>query len=302
MHETHIDALDLNLLRLLDALLDTGNLTRAGDRLGLSQPAASRALARLRAALGDPLFVRLPQGLKPTPRAQALREPLRRALRDLQQALQPHRFDPASARGAIRIVAPDHEATTLLPALLQRLTRDAPNIDIDLPPRPAEPLALLADGTLDLIIGVFPDAPAGFRAQRLYDDDFVCVLRRGHPALRRGAPLSLARYAALPHALISITGSGGGAVDTALAKHGLARRIALRIPHFLAAPLIVAHSDLVLTMPRRLARHLAAAAPLQLIEPPLDLPGFTISQLWHEHQQHDARHRWLRQTVAAAAA
>lgn len=189
------------------------------------------------------------------------------------------------------------------PALPQRLARfppatRRPGLDIALLPRSPNTFALLADDGADLAIGVFDSAPAGFRRQRLYSDSMVCLVRRGHPVLRHG--LTLERFQELLHVLITITGEGGGMVDSALAARGLTRRVALRIPSFLAAPLVVARSDLIVTLPRRTALEFAALAPLVLIEPPLALPRFDVSQLWHERQQADARHGWLRRMLVSA--
>jgi DNA-binding transcriptional LysR family regulator len=300
MHSVDLRGVDLNLLTLLEALLDTRSVTRAGDRLDMSQPAASRALGRLRATLGDPLFVRGADGLVPTRRAEALRAPLAAALTAVRTLVTAAAFDPKTATGGVRLVAPDFEAAALIPPVLAAFKAQAPGLDIALLPRGVDPLAALLADEADLAVGVHATAPAGYRRQRLYGDTMVCVLRRGHPAIARG--LTLARFAALDHALITITGEGGGVVDAALARQGLARRIALRVPSFLAAPLVVARSDLVVTMPRRIATEFAAITPIVLVEPPLPLPGFTVSQVWHERQHADARHAWLRATVAAAAA
>jgi DNA-binding transcriptional LysR family regulator len=294
-----LERADLNLLRLLEALFATRNVTRAGDRVDLSQPAASRALARLRVMFGDPLFVRGQVGLVPTRRAEALRVPLQRVLADMRAILASPVFDPATASGAVRLVMPDIDATTLVPQLLARFARDAPGLDITLPVRRTDPLAALAADEVDLALGVFAAAPAGFHRQRLYTDTMVCLLRRGHPALARG--LTLERFAALTHVLVTITGEGGGAVDAALAKRGMTRRIGLRVPSFLAAPLVVARSDLVVTLPRRLAHELVSVAPLVEVEPPLAIPSIDVSQFWHARQHADARHAWLRRTVAAVA-
>ncbi|HET9045314.1 MAG TPA: LysR family transcriptional regulator [Casimicrobiaceae bacterium] len=299
MRELDISTLDLNLLVLLEALFASSSITQAGDRVGLSQPAASRALARLRAMLGDPLFVRGATGLAATRRAEALQAPLARALAEIRSIVAPPRFEPRSARGNVRLLMPDGEAVALVPALLALLKAQAPGLDLNLLPRGADALPRLAAADADVAIGVFETAPAGFRRQRLYADTMVSVLRRGHPALKRG--LTLARFVELSHALITITGEGGGPVDAALASRGLARRIALRIPSFLAAPLVVARSDLVVTMPRSAATAFAAIAPVALVPPPLPIPGFTVSQLWHERLQADARHAWLRKTIAEAA-
>jgi len=300
MQKVDLSGVDLNLLTLLEALFETRNVTRAGDRLDLSQPAASRALQRLRNAIGDPLFVRTPRGLIPTPRAEHLREPLARALAAVRDVIAPRAFDPKTATGAVRLAVPDVDAATLVPRLLAAFATAAPGLDIELSARSRDTLGLLAADHVDLALGVFDAAPAGFRRQRLYTDTMVCIVRRGHPVLKRG--LTLERFAAMKHALITITGVGGGVVDDALAAKGLARRIALRIPSFLAAPLVVARSDLVVTMPRHAATEFAALAPLALVEPPLKLAAFDVSQLWHERHHADPRHAWLRRIVQSVAA
>lgn len=300
MREVDLSAVDLNLLALLEGLYAADSVTRAGAVLGLSQPAASRALGRLRQTFGDPLFVRSGGSLVATPRARRLQEPLRRALGELRGMLAPEAFDPATATGSLRLVVPDLEAATLAPLLLARFAEHAPGLDLAFVPRRGDSLGMLAADEADIAIGVFDRAPAGFRRQRLYRDTMVCVVRSGHPVLKRG--LSLARFVALRHALVTITGEGGGAVDAALAARGLRRRIVLRIPSFIAAPLVVAKSELIVTLPRRAAERLAALAPVALVEPPLPIPAFNLSQLWHERQHADPRHRWLRATVAELAA
>jgi DNA-binding transcriptional LysR family regulator len=295
----NLASIDLNLLVALDALLAERSVTRAAQRIGLSQPAASRALGRLRALLGDRLLVRAGGGLVPTPRAAALREPLGRALADVRGLLAPPSFDPTTAQGTIRLWALDLESATVVPSLLARIERLSPGLDIDIRPRLGDPFAALQEGTVDLAVGVFLEAPAGFRRQKLYDDDFVCLVRRGHPIAKAG--LTVERYVEQRHAMVVISGSGRGPVDEMLARRGLARRIALRLPHFLAAPMIVAESDLVITLPRRLGHRFAALSPVVLLEAPLPLPGFAVSQLWHERHQDDPRHSWLRREIAAAA-
>ena len=164
MHRMHLHEIDLNLLTLLEALFATKSVTQAGDRVGLSQPAASRALGRLRRTLGDPLFVRGDTGLIATPRAEGLREPLTRALSGIRDVVAPQRFDPKTATGAIRLVIPDVDAATLVPRLLGAFATQAPGIDIEVPPRRPSTLAMLVAGDADLAIGVFDTAPAGFRS------------------------------------------------------------------------------------------------------------------------------------------
>ncbi|HYG87676.1 MAG TPA: LysR family transcriptional regulator [Azospirillum sp.] len=300
MREVNLAGIDLNLLVALDALLTERSVTRAADRVGLSQPAMSRALSRLRALFGDRLLVRTSAGLAPTPRAEALALRLRAVLAEVGQIVRAPAFDPARFTGTARLAMPDYQSLLLLPVLLPRLERDAPGLNITLiPPRASVPAELEA-GDLDLAIGHFPDLPAGFYAQTLLTEDFACLVRRGHPALTE--PLTPQSFAELRHALITIRDDRSpGVVDDALERLGLRRRIALRIPNFLAAPLIVAETDLIITLPRRLAHRLAGMADVEVLEPPLPLDSFAITQLWHERRHDDPEHAWLRAAVAAAA-
>jgi DNA-binding transcriptional LysR family regulator len=301
MHEMHLGAVDLNLLVALDALLRERSVTRAARHVGLSPSAMSHALARLRAFFGDPLLVRGQRGMVPTERAESLEAPLREALAAIEGLLGAGaRFDPATARASFVIAAEDYGSTLLLPALLTRLRAEAPGIDLDVVGPTADLHAKLERKEVDLSIGVVREPPAALRVQRLFDDGFACVVRRGHPRVK--ARLTLQQYVELPHARIGTGVRGPSVVDEALAKRGLRRRVALRIGHFLAAPLIVAETDLVLTLPRRLALKLQAMAPLVVHEPPLELSGITISQAWHERRQADSAHAWLRQRVAATVA
>ncbi|HYH38748.1 MAG TPA: LysR family transcriptional regulator [Azospirillum sp.] len=301
MREVNLAGIDLNLLVALDALLAERSVTRAADRVGLSQPAMSRVLGRLRALFGDRLLVRSSAGLIPTPRAEALAPRLRAVLAEVGRIVQPPGFDPATVRGTARLAMPDYLGLLVLPALLHRLEREAPGLDIVLAPPRAGTLAELEAGDLDLAVGNFPQVPAGFFGRTVMTDGFACLARRGHPALAE--PLTPERFAGLRHALITIRDDRSpGAVDEALARRGLTRRIALRVPNFLAAPLIVAETDLILTLPRRLAHWLAGRADVQVVEPPLELGTFAITQLWHERRRDDPEHAWLRATLAAAIA
>lgn len=291
---------NLNLLVALDALLDAGTVTGAAQRLGVTQSAASHALRQLRELLGDPLLVRGAGGLIPTPRAEALRMPVRQALLDLQHALRdPPSFDPATAQRRFLLATGDYIAHGLLPALLER-SLDTPGIDLDVVPfSSTDDVPRLATGELDLALAAFVSDTPGLRRERLFTDDFVCLVRRNHPHVRRR--LTLRQFVRLPHVLISPTGTGLSPVDEQLAAQGLRRRIALRIRYFLAAPMVVASSDLVLTAPRRLGEAFARHFDLELHEPPVDLQPFTVEQYWHQRFDADPAHRWLRERVRAAA-
>ncbi|HET7714432.1 MAG TPA: LysR family transcriptional regulator [Bauldia sp.] len=303
MHDVHEDSLrglDLNLLIVLKALIAEKSVTRAAALLGLSQPAASHALARLRKALGDRLLVRTPQGMEPTPRARAIAEPLERALADLARAInRPGPFDPARARRRFRIATDDYHEIVLLPRLLARLWHEAPGIDIRVTPVSDRSGRDLAEGRIDLIIDpvtVLGPLPGAY-AQRILDERFVCAVREGHPAV--GKKLTLEVLVKLPHVLVAPAGRPGGVVDAALTKLGLRRRVAVEIPHFLAVPAIVREIDAVATMPERIAR--AFGAGLRILAPPIDLPSFTIETVWHERHHGDPAHAWFRGLVAEVA-
>ena len=298
MREVNLAGIDLNLLVALEALLAERSVTRAADRVGLSQPAMSRALGRLRALFGDRLFVRTAHGLAATPRATALAEPLGRALAGVRGLLVPDGFDPARFHGRMRLTCPDIQSLEMLPPLMDRLRRQAPGLDVEVVPMRGTGLDMLLTGEVELATGRFPEPRPGLYGQVVYRSGFACVVRADHPAVTEG--LTLEQYVDLPHILVTVTGRGPSAVDEALAERGLTRRVALRVPHFIAAPLIVARTDMVLTLPRGLARRMAALAPLVVLEPPLPLEGFDVGLAWHERMQDDPAHAWFRREVAAA--
>jgi len=300
MNNAHVVQFDLNLLLALNALLEEGNVTRAGERIGVTQSAMSHALARLRAALGDPLFVRVPGGMKPTPRAAAMAEPLSRALADLGRALAaPAVFVPANSRRRFVVVTDDYLERLLLPRIMSRIWEHAPGIDVQVVPVDTRLANDLISGRSDVIIsvqGVVGKLPGAF-TQHLFEERFVCLVRSGHPLARQ--KLTLERYVAFPHVLVAPAGKPGSIVDTALARVQLRRRVALTVPHFLAAPHIVAESDMVLTVGERLARGLGGA--FSVLVPPLKLPTFHVALYWHERNQIDPAHQWFRAQISEAA-
>ncbi|MCA9705073.1 MAG: LysR family transcriptional regulator [Myxococcales bacterium] len=296
--ELHLADINLNLLVALDALLDEGSVTGAARRTGVTQSAMSHSLRQLRELVGDPLLVRGAGGLVPTPRAESLRRPIRRALLDLQHALRdPPSFDPAVTTRCFRIGTGDSIAYTLLPALLGECTRH-PGIDFDVVPFLPSEMERLEVGELDLGLSAYVPPLPGLRSATLFTDDFVCVVRRGHPTIRKR--LTLRQFLRLPHVLISPTGEGLGPVDARLRERGESRRIALRIRYFLAAPLVVSRTDLVLTAPRRLAQQFEDLLGLELHEAPVELGTFSLDMVWHERYDADPGHRWLRQRARAA--
>lgn len=295
-----VEALSLHQLRVLLLLLEERSVTRAARRLGVTQPALSHALRALRDTLGDPLLVPGGGGLVPTARAVALAPVLHRTLRELEVALGPGEADPSRWARTLVLGSWDALTLTLLPPLLERIGAEAPGLDLDVVPVPPDgAAAALADGRVDLAVEVRPADAPGLRARTILEDRFACVVRRDHPEV--GAELDLDTFLRLPHALISPQGSGRSVVDAALEQLGLSRRVALRIRYFLAAPLVVARSDLVLTAPRSLCERLVQLAPLRILPPPIELPGYHARMVWHERSDADPVHRWFRDRVAEAA-
>ena len=300
MADARLGAINLNLVTALDALLAEGTVTRAAARTGVTQSAMSHSLQKLRDMLGDPLFVRGPAGLVPTARAAALREPVRRGLVELSRALASTDFDPRDATRTFTVSSGDFFSALLLPPLLDILFREAPGVDLNVRPSDAQrDLHLLEAGELDGAILVPVAERTTLRRVRLFTETFACLVREDHPDV--GDTLSLETFARLSHALISPRGSGPSFVDDALAALGLSRRIALRIPFFLAAPMIIARSDLILTAPRRVALQFAKTLPLRVMEPPLPLASFGVHLVWHERDDADPAHAWLRKTICRAA-
>lgn len=295
MH-TRLAALDLNLMVVLHALLTEASVTRAARRVALSQSAASHALSRLRAQLGDPLLVRSGRRLELTPRARTLLPALERGLAEIDGALTGEpAFDPATTRRAFTLGLADYFQATVLPPLLARLSREAPQAGLAAVPFP-DLFARMEAGTMDLAMMADAELPPGFSMQGLFSDGFVCAVRKGHP-LVRGPRLSMATYLKLGHVLVAPAGQSGSIVDTALERRGLRRHVALRISSFLTAPIVVSQSDLISTGPERILRPLAARYPLRLLPPPLRLARFNLQLVWHDRWQNDPAHRWLRHLI-----
>lgn len=304
MHELHLSSLDLNLLLVLDALLAERSVTRASQRLGLSQPAVSHALGRLRDALGDPLLERDGRAMKPTPRALLLAPALREGIHALSRALHARvgPFDPSQAQGAVRVASADYAEALLLPALMKRLEREAPQLELWLHARAGENLELLHRGEVDLALTVLRGGRhlEGLARRELLHERFVCVVRKGHPAAR--GRFTLERYLAAGHVFVAPGSTRGSLVDELLARRGHERRIAVAVPHFLVAPQVVAQTDLVCTLGERVARSMARAFSLTLLPPPFELPGFTLSMVWSARREEEPLLRWVRERFAEVAA
>ena len=299
----NLGRLDLNLLVAFDALLTDRSVTRAAARVGLGQSAMSHNLARLRAVFGDELLTRAPDGMRPTPRALALADPLRTALSGIQALVfRDEAFDPRTAERVFRIGLPDSSEVLLGPALLAHLCEAAPGIRLRL--HSTDRLQILDEldaNHIDLGIGIgrFVHGQTHHKQRLLRTDTYLCMFN----ARRVGVspPISLEDYVRLPHVLTSLRPGEHGVVDEALAKLGRSRVVALTTPRFMAVPFLVAGAPVVTTMHSRLARFFAAELGLSLSPPPVDLPEVSISLLWHASYDRDPAHAWLRQTVMRLA-
>lgn len=288
--------LDLKLLQLFDTLYQTRSVTRAAEQLGLSQPTVSIWLARLRDALHDPLFVRTPAGMQPTPRADALIGVAREALRSLRELseLKPE-FVPATAQRRFRICMTDASHVTLLPPLLAHVRAVAPQVVLEAARIDRQTAQLLESGEADLALGYAPWLESGIYQQTLYPQDWVCLANAAHPRIAKS--LSLQQYRDEAHAAIT-AGTGDQLLEGALARAQLQRKVQLELPGFLGLGAIVSTTDLIATMPRNIGETLARMHSLAVFDCPLPIPGFDVKQHWHARYHEDSANRWLRGVVA----
>jgi DNA-binding transcriptional LysR family regulator len=295
----NLQTLDLNLLLVFEAILRERSVIRAAHRLHLSQPATSHALNRLRRRLNDQLFVRTPAGMMPTPRAEQLAVPLRRALDELQLALEPEAFSPSTAERRFVVAVNNYAAVVLAAPLVARCRELAPHIRLSLRPSGSLNLAdLLERGDLDLAISA-ADTPADrFASRVLLADRYVVVMRRRHPAARRA--LDLATFAKLPQLVISSTGEDISFIDSALAARGHAWSVALEAPYLSAGP-ILAQSDMVAVLGRQIALEFRRSYPIQIRDLPFDSPSLCSIMLWYRRLENQPAQRWLRQTAVSVA-
>lgn len=296
-----LSAIDLNQLAVLQALLETESVKAAARRVALSPSAVSHTLARLRVQLDDPLLVRAGQRLVPTPRAEAMRPRLAAALEAVARAVAPEgRFVPSEARRRFTLICTDHVELSVLDPLGARLLASAPGVDLHCVSPNRGTVDKLRSGGADLGVGVFRDLPGDFVAETLFEETFVTLLRRGHPALDQR--WTAQRYAALGHVLVAPGGVPRGLLDDRLAELGLTRRIVRSVSTFLVAPFLVARTDLVVTLPSRVAAALASHLDLVVRAPPPKLAtSFPVQMMWHRRDDEEAAHAWLRQEVRAAA-
>ncbi|HSV45253.1 MAG TPA: LysR family transcriptional regulator [Ramlibacter sp.] len=312
MKSPNFRTLDLNLLRVFDQVMSERNLTRAARNLHMTQPAVSNALNRLRESLGDKLVARSGYGVEPTPRAVALWPAVADALRQLESSLTPGDFTASEAGNTFVLAMADATAAELMPGLVEIIERDAPGVSMRvLPLTTRDPRRLLDEGTMDLAVGFFPavladltaqaqsGGMAAFDHQRLYDGEYVCVMRKGHALA--GGPFTLKRFCGAHHLLVSFSGRPYGFIDEALASLGQKRRIVLTVNQFYTAGRVVAASDLLTVLPRHFVSVTGMASELLMRELPFEVPPVHVDSLWHRRQGQRSDHAWLRLAVAAAA-
>ena len=292
-----LQQLDLNLLHVFRAVMATGHLSRAAERLHLSQSAMSHALGRLRDALGDKLFLKSAKGMIPTAVALRLAPGIDEALDNLERLLTgAATFTPALTRATVRVATTDYTELLLWPRLANHLRKVAPSLVLlTTGLRQRIPLEDLESGAIDLAVGNFAKPPGSLRMLSLFDDTFTCLMRKGHP-LSKGK-LTPELYAQAGHLLVAPWGVARGNVDEALEGMGLERRIAMTVGHFASAPEVIATSDLVTTLPTRMADVWTKRFALVAVQPPVRIPGFRISLLWHERTHDFAPVRFVRDSV-----
>jgi len=289
--------LDLNLLVVFNQLLTERRVSRVAENLGLSQPAVSNALARLRKLTGDALFLRTTKGMEPTPYAQQLSEPIAYALGLIHSAVnQKTSFDPAAAKRAFTVGMTDIGEIYFLPKLMEELARVSPGVTLSTVRNTSVNLRDdMEAGHINLAIGLLPQLKAGFFQRRLFRQRYVCMFRQGHPLGKR--KLSLDEFSSARHVVVVSEGTGHGKVDELLDRGGVARNVVLTVPHFVAVGHLLQHSDLVATVPERLAQALAGPFELAYVKHPAALPEIAINLIWHAKYHKDPANEWLRNLV-----
>ena len=289
--------IDLNLLVVFQQLLVDRRVSKVAENLGLSQPGVSNALARLRKLTDDPLFLRTPKGMEPTPFAQQLAEPTARALQVIHSALnQRATFDPATSKRAFTVGMTDIGEIYFLPKLMKELARIAPNVSLSTVRNTAVNLQdEMEAGHVSLAIGLLPQLKAGYFQRRLFKQNYVCMFRRGHPLDKR--TISLDAFSAAEHVVVISAGTGHGQADELLVRRKVLRKVVLTVPHYVAVGHILHDSDLVATVPERLAQALVGPFGLAYVRHPAKLPEIAISLFWHGRYHKDPAIAWLRSLI-----
>jgi DNA-binding transcriptional LysR family regulator len=291
--------LDLNLLRVFDAIAQTGSVTVAASNLHLTQPAVSKQLNRLRELLDDPLFVRTNEGMAPTPRAEALAGPIRQALSEVREAVEHHLgYDPATSDRTFRMYMSDLGQMVFLPKLLQLISREAPGVNIQTVQVPNARMRSVAleSGDVDLAVGYFEEFEGSIHRQVLFNEHYVGIVRANHPHIRE--TLSFDQFLRTPHLVYQPAGGGHGsqesAVDKAFWSAGVQRRVAVRVAHTMGVTSIISQTDLLVVVPYRLALACSDLIAVRVLDLPIDIPQLPIAQYWNERFHTDPANRWLR--------
>lgn len=302
--------LDLNLLRVFDVVMTERSVTRAADRLAMTQPAVSNALRRLREATGEDLFTPAPTGVTPTRQAEALWPSVRSALDGLREAFEPQTFDPRSDARSFTLAMADATAAVIVPPIVRALDAERALVDLRFVPLASrDPRALLEQGGADLALGFFPELPAALAAEagshsmqleRLWGCEYVCVMRRDHP-LAAQPTLTLDAFCAAKHLRVSFAGRPRGFVDDALQRLGRARQVMVTVNQFHSAGCVVRQSDLLTVLPRSFVPATGFASELTCRTLPFEMPGIDVALLWHRRHEHDAAQRWLRDLLRRTA-
>ena len=295
INAVNVQDIDLNLLRVFDAVLRERGVTPAAARLGLTQPAVSNALARLRNLFGDALFVRTPSGMDATPFARGVAEPVRQALALLESALaHGPGFDAATSTRAFRFYMSDLGQVEFLPPLVERVQKAAPGVRLE---AVAADLVHIPDalstGALDMAVGFLPALGPPITRRALFRDPYLCLMRADHPAKR----FTKKRFLEASHVLVTYRGGGHRVIEEALERAGAARRIALRVPHFTVVPMVLERTDLVLTLPARVARVYERQGNFKTVPPPVPISAAEVAVHWHERFEADPGNRWLREQI-----
>jgi DNA-binding transcriptional LysR family regulator len=293
-----LSSVDLNLIVIIEALISEQNVSMAAKKVGLTQPAVSHALNRLRDLFGDPLFVRSAQGMTPTQKAIELAPLVKEILEKMQSLIQPVAFDPKTTQRTVRISTTDYLELTLLPPLMAHLEKWAPNLTLIFRASPSDlPKEDLENGDIDIAIaGFYGNLPNAYYQQKIFTDHLVCVARKAHPAFKN--KLTLEEFLKYDHMLRSIQGDLFGVVDEALKKHKKTRRVKLGVSSFVSPAWILADTDLILAAPNRVAKKYLEYLPLKIQPCPVETKEISIYQVWHERNNKDPLNMWLRQQIA----
>lgn len=299
MRESDLLRHNVSHLVVFQSLLRTGNVTATASELHMSQPAVSRALAHLREMFGDPLFVRAPGGVGPTDRATQLAPRVCELVDGLSELIAPQDFDLASTEREFRIATTDYGAGTVVLDIARAFSVQAPRASLDIVPFSSDVFRDLADGRLDLVLYADAPVPESLQTEVLFRETYSCLCRKGHPVIKelKSGAIPMTSFLAWPHALVTVFGGRYGLIDTLLKEEGKERHIALRLPYFSTAPLIVARSDMLLTLPTRTARYFAENHDLECLNAPVEIPEFGYIQVWHKRTELDPAAMWLRKLI-----